>query len=120
MQERNDANWAGSWGRSATAYVDRDGTIVRAIDPAKYGAWRQGDVAHPNVKIPTIAAAVAQQHEVGTGGSSTTAEESPVRPSETRTVCPSGVPRGAYHFGHTGVDPDVCVTERHKAPVGRP
>jgi N-acetyl-anhydromuramyl-L-alanine amidase AmpD len=48
----------GSWGPSATAYVDRDGTIVRAIDPAKYAAWSQGDVASPNTKIPTIAAAV--------------------------------------------------------------
>ena len=32
---------------------------MRAIDPAKYAAWSQGDVAHPNMKIPTIAAAVA-------------------------------------------------------------
>ena len=46
-------------GPSATAYIDRDGTIVRAIDPAKYAAWSQGDVAHPNTKLPTIAAAVA-------------------------------------------------------------
>ena len=59
MQERNYANRAGSSGPSATAYIDRDGTIVRAIDPAKYAAWSQGDVAHPNTKIPTIAAAVA-------------------------------------------------------------
>ena len=48
MQEPNDANRAGSWGPSATAYIDRDGTIVRAIDPvAKYAAWSQGDVAAP-------------------------------------------------------------------------
>ena len=46
-------------GPSATAYIDRNGTIVRAIDPAKYAAWSQGDVAHPNTKLPTIAAAVA-------------------------------------------------------------
>ena len=59
MQERNYPNRAGSAGPSATAYIDRDGTIVRAIDPAKYAAWSQGDVAHPNTKIPTIAAAVA-------------------------------------------------------------
>ena len=59
IQERNYANRAGSWGPSATAYIDRDGTIVRAIDPVKYAAWSQGDVAHPNTKIPTIAAAVA-------------------------------------------------------------
>ena len=59
IQERNYANRAGSPGPSATAYIDRDGTIVRAIDPAKYAAWSQGDVAHPNTRIPTIAAAVA-------------------------------------------------------------
>ena len=59
IQERNYANRTGSPGPSATAYIDRDGTIVRAIDPAKYAAWSQGDVAHPNTKIPTIAAAVA-------------------------------------------------------------
>jgi hypothetical protein len=29
---------------------------VRAIDPVKYAAWSQGDVAHPNTKLPTIAA----------------------------------------------------------------
>jgi len=59
IQERTYANRAGSWGPSATAYIDRDGTIVRAIDPVKYAAWSQGDVASPNRKIPTIAAAVA-------------------------------------------------------------
>ena len=58
IQERTYANRAGSAGPSATAYIDRDGTIVRAIDPAKYAAWSQGDVALPNTKIPTIAAAV--------------------------------------------------------------
>ena len=59
IQERTYANRAGSWGPSATAYINRDGTIVRAIDPTKYAAWSQGDVASPNTKIPTIAAAVA-------------------------------------------------------------
>ena len=59
IQERTYANRAGSPGPSATAYIDRDGTIVRAIDPTKYAAWSQGDVASPNTKIPTIAAAVA-------------------------------------------------------------
>ena len=59
LQERNYANRTNSWGPSATAYVDRDGTIVRAIDPARYAAWGQGDVAAPNTKLPTIAAAVA-------------------------------------------------------------
>ena len=59
IEERNYANRAGSSGPSATAYIDRDGTVVRAIDPVKYAAWSQGDVASPNTKIPTIAAAVA-------------------------------------------------------------
>ena len=59
IQERNYANRAGSAGPSATAYIDRDGTIVRAIDPVAFAAWSQGDVASPNTKIPTIAAAVA-------------------------------------------------------------
>jgi hypothetical protein len=59
IQERNYANRPDSHGPSATAYIDRDGTVVRAIDPAKYAAWSQGDVAHPNTKLPTIAAAVA-------------------------------------------------------------
>ncbi len=59
MQERTYANRAGSAGPSATAYIDRDGTIIRAIDPVKYAAWSQGDVAHPNTKVPTIVAAVA-------------------------------------------------------------
>ena len=59
IQERNYANRAGSGGPSASAYVDRDGTIVRAIDPVAYAAWSQGDVASPNTRIPTVAAAVA-------------------------------------------------------------
>jgi LysM repeat protein len=58
-QERNYANRADSHGPWATAYIDRDGTIIRAIQPGKYAAWSQGDVASPNRKIPTIAAAVA-------------------------------------------------------------
>jgi hypothetical protein len=32
---------------------------VRAIDPVRYAAWSQGDVAHPNTKLPTIEAAIA-------------------------------------------------------------
>jgi len=59
IAERTYANRAGSGGPSATAYIDRDGTIVRAIDPVSYAAWSQGDVASPNTKIPTVAAAVA-------------------------------------------------------------
>jgi N-acetyl-anhydromuramyl-L-alanine amidase AmpD len=59
IQERTYANGTGSFGPSATAYIDRDGTVVRAIDPLKYAAWSQGDVAHPNTRLPTIAAAGA-------------------------------------------------------------
>jgi hypothetical protein len=59
MEERNYANRVGSLEPSATAYIDRDGTIVRAVDPVKYAARSQGDVASPNTKIPTVAAAVA-------------------------------------------------------------
>ena len=44
--ERNYANRAGSPGPSATAYIDRDGTIVRAIDPVEYAAWSQGAASH--------------------------------------------------------------------------
>jgi N-acetylmuramoyl-L-alanine amidase CwlA len=56
MDERAYANRAGSMGPSATAYVGKDGTVVRAIDPARYAAWSQGDVAHPD--------ALAQAHLV--------------------------------------------------------
>ncbi len=56
MDERDYANRAGSMGPSATAYVGKDGTVVRAVDPARYAAWSQGDVAHPD--------AVAQGHIV--------------------------------------------------------
>ena len=59
MQERNYANRTGSSGPSATANIACNGTTVRAIDPVKYAAWSQGDVAHPNNKLPTIAAVVA-------------------------------------------------------------
>ena len=48
MQERNYANRTGSPGPSATAYIDRDGTIVRAVGPAKYAAWSQA-----TSRIPT-------------------------------------------------------------------
>lgn len=58
-QERNYANRADSHGPSATAYIDRDGTVIRAIDPAKHAAWCQGDIAKPRMSIRTIAAAVA-------------------------------------------------------------
>jgi LysM repeat protein len=58
MAERNYANRRNSPGPSATVYIDRDGTVVRAIDPARYAAWSQGDVNRPNIKVPTIAAII--------------------------------------------------------------
>ena len=54
IDERNYANRAGSMGPSATAYVGRDGTVVRAIDPTKYAAWSQGDIAHPDALAQAI------------------------------------------------------------------
>ena len=59
MQERNYANRAHSTGPSATAYIDRDGSIVRAILPGRHAAWSQGDLDHPDLTIPTVKAAVA-------------------------------------------------------------
>ena len=59
MQERNYANRAHSTGPSATAYIDRDGSIVRAILPGKHAAWSQGDADHPDLTVPTLKAAVA-------------------------------------------------------------
>jgi hypothetical protein len=47
IQERNYANRAGSAGPSATAYIDRDGTIVRAIDPAKYAPGARATSPRP-------------------------------------------------------------------------
>ena len=46
--ERNYANRAGSNGPSAHYYVARDGWAIEAIDPARYAAWSNGDVAGPN------------------------------------------------------------------------
>ena len=48
LDERNYANRAGSNGPSAHYYVARDGWAIEAIDPAKYAAWSNGDVASPN------------------------------------------------------------------------
>ncbi len=59
MAERTYANRAHSKGPSATAYIDRDGSIVRAILPGRYAAWSQGDLDHPDLTIPTVKAAVA-------------------------------------------------------------
>jgi LysM repeat protein len=58
MQERNYANRAHSSGPSATAYIDKDGTIIRALQPKTQAAWSQGIVKSPRMDIPTIHAAV--------------------------------------------------------------
>lgn len=55
----SDPHRRGPGGHRPTACIDRDGTIVRAIDPVKYAAWSQSDVASPNRKNPAIAAAAA-------------------------------------------------------------
>jgi N-acetylmuramoyl-L-alanine amidase CwlA len=86
--ERNYANRAGSGGPSATAYIDRDGTIVRAIDPVAYAAWSQGDVASPNTKIPTVAAAVAS----GVNSGSTATSRLIPRPRRPRPTARSSGP----------------------------
>ena len=49
IQERTYANRAGSWGPSATAYIDRDGTVM-GFDVEAFGAMADA------VSIPVIAA----------------------------------------------------------------
>jgi hypothetical protein len=46
--ERNYANRSGSEGPSAHYYLNRDGSVVKAIEPVKYAAWSNGDVNGPN------------------------------------------------------------------------
>ncbi len=57
--ERNYANRAGSNGPSAHYYVARDGWAIEAIDPAKYAAWSNGDVASPNIANAGVAKVLA-------------------------------------------------------------
>lgn len=47
QDQRDYANRAGSVGPSAHYYLDRDGSGIRAIDPALYAAWSNGDVNAP-------------------------------------------------------------------------
>lgn len=56
--ERSYANRPGSTGPSAHDYIDRDGTGIEAIDPARRCAWSNGIVAKPNLAIPTVRAAI--------------------------------------------------------------
>jgi LysM repeat protein len=64
MAERNHANRPKSMGPSATAYIDKDGTVVRAVNPDLYCAWCQGDVNHPNPALHVLAAAIASGKNV--------------------------------------------------------
>ena len=57
--ERNYANRAGSNGPSAHYYVARDGWATEAIDPARYAAWSNGDVASPNTANTGVAKVLA-------------------------------------------------------------
>jgi len=57
--ERTYANRAGSNGPSAHYYVARDGWAIEAIDPAKYAAWSNGDVASPNTANAGVTKVVA-------------------------------------------------------------
>ena len=57
--ERNYANRAGSNGPSAHYYVARDGWAIETIDPARFAAWSNGDVASPNSANPGIAKVLA-------------------------------------------------------------
>jgi LysM repeat protein len=57
--ERNYANRADSNGPSAHYYVARDGWAIEAIDPARYAAWSNGDVASPNAANVGVAKVLA-------------------------------------------------------------
>ena len=52
IQERNYANRAGSWGPTATAYIDRDGTIVRAIGPPSTPPGARATSPRPTRRSP--------------------------------------------------------------------
>lgn len=49
--ERNYANRVGSNGPSAHYYLNRDGSGVKAIDPATYAAWSNGIIAAPKTNF---------------------------------------------------------------------
>ena len=55
LDERNYANRVGSNGPSAHYYVTRDGWTIEAIDPEKYAAWSNGDVASSNAANAGVA-----------------------------------------------------------------
>lgn len=49
QDQRNYANRAGSNGPSAHYYIDRSGDGIRAIEPERYAAWSNGDMAAPKL-----------------------------------------------------------------------
>lgn len=58
-KQRNYANRSGSNGPSAHDYINRDGSVVSAIDPALYVAWSNGDTkAYDSKNAPAIVATV--------------------------------------------------------------
>lgn len=58
--ERNYANRAGSVGPSAHDYVNQDGSVMHAIDPAKFAAWSNGDLQSPNKALPLVQTVLAE------------------------------------------------------------
>lgn len=62
MQERNYAIRAGSAGPSATAYIDRDGSIVRAIDPVQDPDDRRRPNSGHGRGLERRPSAAAQEH----------------------------------------------------------
>lgn len=59
--ERDYANRAGSDGPSAHDYIAQDGSVIRAIDPAKYCAWSNGDLMSPNTALTITKTVLAQK-----------------------------------------------------------
>ncbi len=57
--ERAYANRPASPGPSAHDYINRDGSVVSAIDPAKSAAWSNGIINAPNTSLPLVAAVLA-------------------------------------------------------------
>lgn len=59
LEERTYANRTGSEGPSAHSYLDRDGSFVHAIDPAKYAGWSNGVLRSPKTTTPGVNEVVA-------------------------------------------------------------
>ncbi len=61
VQERNYANHTGDPLRSAHDYMNRDGSIVAAINPVKYAAWSNGDLKSPNTGLQIVKTILAER-----------------------------------------------------------